>query len=53
MDTAVSATEASSVTLQISQHGAKINYCNFVNFIKNFYTRTIIIQMEPNIITEG
>ena len=30
--TAVSATEASSVTLQIWQHGAKGNYCNFASF---------------------
>ena len=47
--TAVSATEASSVTRQIWQQGAKDNNCNFATFNSVVNTKTSIIQMEPNI----
>ena len=50
---AVSATEASSVTLQIWQHGAKTNYCSYAIFIKNVYTSSTIIEMESNVIDAG
>ena len=46
--TAVSATQASSVTLQIWQHGAKENYCNFASFNTVVDTKTSIIQMGLN-----
>ena len=48
--TAVSATEASSVTLKIWHHGAKENYCNFETFNRVVDTKTSKIQMEPNIL---
>ena len=47
--TAVSATIASSVTLQIWQDGAKDNYCNFPTFNGIVDAKTIIIQTGPNI----
>ena len=46
--TAVSATQASSVTLQIWQNGAKEEYCNFATFNRIVDTKTNIIQTEPN-----
>ena len=45
--TVVSATQASSVTLQILQHGAKENYCNFASFNRVVDKKTSIIQMRP------
>ena len=48
--TAVSATQASSMTLQIWQHGAKENNCNFAPFNRVVDTKTSIIQMGPNIL---
>ena len=51
--TAVSSTEASSVTLKSWQHGAKGNYCNFASFNRVFDTKTSIIQMGPNILNVG
>ena len=48
--TAVSATQASSVTHYIWQHGAKENYSKYktLNMVVN--TKTLIIQMGPNIL---
>ena len=51
--TMVSATEASSVTLQNWQRGAKMNDSNFANFNRIVHTRNSIIQKGPNIINEG
>ena len=51
--TAVSATLASLVTLQIWQHGAKENYCNFANFNRIFDTKTIVIKKGTNILKVG
>ena len=51
--TAVSATEASSVTLLIWQHGTKENYCNFATFNRIVDTKTNIIQTGPNILNVG
>ena len=46
--TAVSATQASSVTLKIWQHEAKENNCKFASFKRVGNTKTSIIQMGPN-----
>ena len=46
---AVSATQASSVTLKIWQHGDKENYCKFVSFNREVDTKTSKFQMGPNI----
>ena len=51
--TAVSATLASSVTLQILQHDAKENYCNFATVNRVVLTMTSTIRMGPNIINVG
>ena len=51
--TSVSATEASPVILKIWQHGAIENYCIFANFKRVVNTKTIIIQMGPNILNVG
>ena len=48
--TAVPATLASSVTLQIWQHGAKENYCKFASFNSVVDRKTSKIQMRPNIL---
>ena len=47
--TAVSATQASLVTLYIWRNGAKEKYFNFVIFNRIVGTKTKIIQTEPNI----
>ena len=41
------ATQASSVTLWIWQHGAKGNYCKFATFKRVVNTKTNIIQIGP------
>ena len=51
--TAVSAIQASSMTLWIWQYGAKENYCNLATFIRVVDTQTIIIKMGPNILNVG
>ena len=51
--TAVSATQASSVTLQIWQHGAKKNNCNLTSFNRVVDKKTGIIKMGPNILNFG
>ena len=51
--TALSASLASLVTLQIWQHGAKENYYNFASFHRAVDTKTSIIQMRPNILNFG
>ena len=48
--TAISANQASSVTLQIWQHGAKENYCNFASFKSVVDTKTSIIQVGTNVL---
>ena len=45
---AVTATQASSVTLKIWQHGAKEKYSKFET-----NTKTSIIKMGPNILNVG
>ena len=35
------------------QHEAKENYCNFASFNKIADTKTIIIQMGPNMLNAG
>ena len=47
--TAVSTTQASSVTLYILQNGSKVKYCNFATFNRIVDRKTSIIQIEPNI----
>ena len=51
--TAVSATEASSVTLLIWQHGAKDNYCNFAIVDRVVETMTSLIKMDPKTLNVG
>ena len=51
--TAVSAIQASSVTLKIWQHGAKENYCNFTIFNRVVDKKTSIIKMGSNILNVG
>ena len=51
--TAVSATQAFSVTLRIWQNGAKENYCNFASFKRVVDKKSNIIQMGPNILNFG
>ena len=51
--TAVSAIQASSVTLQIWQHGAKENYCNFATLNMVVDTKTSLIKMGPNTLNVG
>ena len=51
--TAVSATQASSVTLKTWQQGAKKNNCNFAAFNRVVDKKTSIIQMGPNIFNFG
>ena len=51
--TAVSATQASSVTLLIWQHGAKENYSKFGTFQKAVNTKASINQIWPNILNDG
>ena len=51
--TTVSATQASSVTLKIWQHGAKENYSKFESFKMIDKTKTSIIQIGPNILNTG
>ena len=50
---AVSASQASSVTLYIWQHGAKENRSKFETFNMVVNTKTCIIQMGPNILNAG
>ena len=40
------------MTLQVWQHEAKENYCNFASFNK-IVDKTIIIKMGPNILNDG
>ena len=49
--TAVSATQASSITLQIWQHGAIENYCNFAFFNRLVDKKISIIQNGAKYIT--
>ena len=49
--TAVSATQASSVTHKKWQHGATYNYCTFTTFKMEVNTKTSVIQMGPNVLT--
>ena len=51
--TPVSAIKASSVTLQIWQHGAKENNSIFTTFNRVVDKKTSIIKMEPNILNVG
>ena len=51
--TAVSAIQASSVTLLIWQHGAKERYSNFSTFSWLVDTKISIIKMGPNILNVG
>ena len=51
--TAVSANQASSVTHDIWQHGAKENYSKFETFNIVINTKTLIIQMGTNILNVG
>ena len=51
--TAVSDTQASSVTLLIEQHAAKENYCNFEIFKSVVNIKISIIQMEPHTLNVG
>ena len=51
--TAVSATQASSVTLYIWQHEAQENYSKLETFNVVSNTKTFIIEMEPNILNIG
>ena len=53
--TAVSATEASSVTLYIRQHGAKESYSNFASFNRVVDTKASVhvIQMGQTILNVG
>ena len=51
--TAVSATQASSVTLKIRQHGAKENDSKFETFKMVVNTKTSINQTGPNILNVG
>ena len=51
--TAVSATIASPVTLNIWQHGTKENYCSFASLNMIVVTKTSIGQMGPNILNVG
>ena len=44
--TAVSANQASSVTLKISQHGAKENYKKYETFKMEVNTKTAILQIR-------
>ena len=44
--TAVSATQSSSVTVQIWHHGAKENYCDFATFNRIVDTQTIILPIR-------
>ena len=50
---AVSATQASSVTLYIWQHEAKQNYLEFETFKRVVNTKTSIIESGPNILNVG
>ena len=51
--TAVSATKASSVTLQILQHGAKKKNCNFKALNRVVDKKTSIIKTGPNVLNFG
>ena len=51
--TAVSATQASSVTLYNWQHGAKENNIKFETFNMVVNTKTCVIPMGPNILNVG
>ena len=51
--TAVSAIQASSVTLYIWQHGAKESYNIFSTFSRLVDTKTNIIKMVPNLLNVG
>ena len=51
--TAVSAIQASSVTLLIWQHGVKMLYSNFSTFSRLVGTKTSIIKMGSNILNVG
>ena len=41
--------DANDWCINIWQHGAKKNYCNSASFNMVVYTKTSIIQIEPNI----
>ena len=47
--TAITSTKALSVILQIWQHGAKENNCNFTTFNRVVDIRLVFIQMRSNI----
>ena len=51
--TAVSAIQASPVTLLIWLHGTKESYSNFSTFSRLVDTNTSIIKLGPNILNVG